>query len=98
LFFHEKNSISTKILSIKAEGVLFFYRHMIRLTRLNQEEFVLNAELIRYVERCPDTLITLINGDTLMVRETLDDVVRRAVTYHQAKNLIPKPEYLPYKD
>ena len=71
---------------------------MIRLTRLNKDEFVLNAELIRYVERCPDTLITLINGDTLMVLETLDDVVRRTVAYHQAKNLIPKPEYLPYND
>ena len=71
---------------------------MIRLTKLNRDEFVLNAELIRYVERCPDTLITLINGDTLMVRESLDDVVRRAVAYHQAKNLIPKAEYLPYKD
>ena len=71
---------------------------MIRVTRLNRSEVVLNAELIRYVERCPDTLITLINGDTLMVRETLDDVVRRAVAYHQAKNLIPKPEYLPYRE
>ncbi|GHT18232.1 flagellar protein FlbD [Planctomycetales bacterium] len=70
---------------------------MIRLTRLNRDEFILNAELIRYVERCPDTLITLTNGDTLMVLETLDDVVRRAVTYHQAKNLIPRPEHLPYK-
>ena len=71
---------------------------MIRLTKLNQDEIVLNAELIRYVERCPDTLITLLNGDTLMVRETLDEVVRRAVAYHQAKHLIPKPEYLPYKE
>jgi flagellar protein FlbD len=71
---------------------------MIRVTRLNQSEVVLNAELIRYVERCPDTLITLINGDTLMVQETLDEVVRRAVAYHQAKNLIPKPEYLPYRE
>jgi len=71
---------------------------MIRVTRLNRSEVVLNAELIRYVERCPDTIITLINGDTLMVRETLDEVVRRAVAYHQAKNLIPKPEYLPYRE
>jgi len=71
---------------------------MIRVTRLNRSEVVLNAELIRYVERTPDTLITLINGDTLMVRETLDEVVRRAVAYHQAKNLIPKPEYLPYRN
>ncbi|MDR3233543.1 MAG: flagellar FlbD family protein [Planctomycetaceae bacterium] len=71
---------------------------MIRLTRLNQSEFILNAELIRYVERCPDTLITLTNGDTLMVRETLDEVVRRTVTYHQAKYLLPKAEYLPYQN
>jgi flagellar protein FlbD len=73
---------------------------MILLTRLNRDrdEFILNAELIRYVERCPDTLITLTNGDTIMVRETLDEVVRRAVAYHQSKNLIPKPEYLPYKE
>ncbi len=68
---------------------------MIRLTRLNQEEFILNAELIRYVELCPDTLITLISGETLMVREPLDEVVRRAVSYHQAKNLIPKAQNLP---
>ncbi len=68
---------------------------MIRLTRLNQEEFILNAELIRYVELCPDTLITLISGETLMVREPLDEVVRRVVSYHQAKNLIPKAQNLP---
>jgi flagellar protein FlbD len=71
---------------------------MILLTRLSKDEFVLNAELIRYIERCPDTLITLTNGDTMMVMETLDEVVRRAVAYHQSKNLIPKPEYLPYKN
>jgi flagellar protein FlbD len=69
---------------------------MIRLTRLNKDEFILNAELIRYVECCPDTLITLVSGDTLMVRESLGEVVRRAVAYHQAKNLIPKPQYLPF--
>ena len=68
---------------------------MIRLTRLNQEEFIFNAELIRYVERCPDTLITLTNGETLMVAEPLEEVVRRTISYHQAKNLIPRTEHLP---
>lgn len=68
---------------------------MIRLTRLNGDVFILNAELIRFIERCPDTLITLINGDTLMVTETLDEVVKRALAYHQSKNLIPKPQHLP---
>lgn len=68
---------------------------MILLTRLNGDEFILNAELIRFVERCPDTLITLVNGETLMVFEPLDEVVRRCVAYHQSKNLIPNPGHLP---
>ncbi len=62
---------------------------MIQLTRLGGESFVLNAELIRYVEACPDTYITLVSGDRLVVGETIDEVVERAVTYQQTKHLIP---------
>ena len=41
----------------------------------------MNAELIKFIERTPDTLITLVSGDRLMVRESLDDVVDRAMEY-----------------
>lgn len=68
---------------------------MILLTRLDGDGFVLNGDLIRYVESCPDTLITLVGGETLMVREPLDEVVRRAVAYQQAKHLLPNPRYAP---
>lgn len=54
---------------------------MIALTRLNNKRFVLNAEQIRYIESTPDTLITLIGGDKVMVKETLEEVVKRAVEY-----------------
>ncbi len=54
---------------------------MIRLSRLNGEPFVLNAELIVEVESTPDTLITMINGDHLMVRESVEQVVEKAVDY-----------------
>jgi flagellar protein FlbD len=54
---------------------------MIALTRLNDKRFVLNAEQIRYIESTPDTLITLIGGDKVMVKETLEEVVKRAVEY-----------------
>ena len=47
-------------------------RWMIKLTRLDGEPFVLNAELIRYVERRPDTFITLTNGDRIVVSEPID--------------------------
>ncbi len=54
---------------------------MIDVTRLNGKRFVVNAELIRYVESTPDTMITLINGDRFMVQETLEEVVSRAIEY-----------------
>lgn len=58
---------------------------MIALTRLNKRVVVVNAELIKMIEATPDTLITLINGDTMMVRESVDDVVSKAVDY--ARNI-----------
>ena len=63
---------------------------MITLTKLNGSEFVLNAEMIRYVERCPDTLISLISDETIMVAESMEEVVKRAIAYQQAKHLFPQ--------
>lgn len=54
---------------------------MIILTRLNGKEFVLNAELIRTVETNPDTTVTLTNGERVIVRESMREVVERAVDY-----------------
>jgi flagellar protein FlbD len=62
---------------------------MIKLTRLGGEEFVLNADLIRYVESRPDTFITLTHGDRVVVQEAMDEVLRRAIEYQRAKHLIP---------
>lgn len=62
---------------------------MIKLTRLGGEPFILNAELIRYIEANPDTFVTLNNGDRIVVREGTDVVVDRVIEYHQRKNLYP---------
>ncbi len=62
---------------------------MIQLTRLGGEPFILNAELIRYVEARPDTFITLTSGERLVVREAMDEVLRRAVDYQRSKHLFP---------
>ncbi len=61
---------------------------MIKLTRLNGEAFVMNAEKIRYVEQTPDTVICSDTGEKLMVRESLTEVTRRAIEYAR---LIRKP-------
>jgi flagellar protein FlbD len=62
---------------------------MIRLTRINGEPFVLNADLIRYVEERPDTFITLTSGDRMVVRESMEDVTDLAIRYQQTKQLAP---------
>jgi flagellar protein FlbD len=62
---------------------------MIKLTRLGGEEFVLNADLIRYIEARPDTFITLTIGDRVVVEESMDEVLRRAIEYQRAKHVIP---------
>ena len=68
---------------------------MIKLTRLAGERFILNADLIRYVEARPDTFITLTTGERLVVTESMDEVLRRAVVYQQTKQMIPRQHRLP---
>ena len=57
---------------------------MICVTRLNGQQFVINAEKIRYVESTPDTVICCDTGEKMMVRETLAEVMRRAIEYSRA--------------
>jgi flagellar protein FlbD len=54
---------------------------MIKLTRLNGQHFVVNAEKIRLVESTPDTVVCCETGERLMVKETLEEVIRRAIEY-----------------
>ena len=62
---------------------------MIKLTRLDGESFVLNADLIKYVEQRPDTFITLTTGDRIVVGESPDEVLQRAIEYQRSKRLVP---------
>jgi len=61
---------------------------MIKLTRLNGDEFVVNAELIRFVESRPDTYVTLTSDQRFIVRETVDEVVRRSIDYSRSTRML----------
>jgi uncharacterized protein YlzI (FlbEa/FlbD family) len=54
---------------------------MIELTRLNGTPMVLNSDLIKTAESSPDTMLTLINGEKLIVREELAEVTERVLLY-----------------
>lgn len=54
---------------------------MIELTRLNGRSMMLNSDLIKTAETSPDTMLTLINGEKLIVREEIGEVVERVLAY-----------------
>jgi flagellar protein FlbD len=71
----QRFSISADKSSIKES------RTMIELTRLNGNPMVLNSDLIKTAEASPDTMLTLITGEKLIVRETCAEVMERVLEY-----------------
>jgi flagellar protein FlbD len=62
---------------------------VIRLYRLDGTEFLLNVDLISQVESTPDTVITLLSGEKITVKNTNVDVVTKikaARMGHDAEN------------
>lgn len=54
---------------------------MIRLTKINGQEFYINSDLMEFIEAMPDTIITLTTGKKVIVRESVDEVIDRIVDY-----------------
>lgn len=57
---------------------------MIRLTRINRLPLVLNSDLIEHMEATPDTIISLTNGQKLVVAETPEEVIERVIQFRRA--------------
>jgi flagellar protein FlbD len=57
---------------------------MINLTRSSHEPFVVNSDLIEYIEATPDTVITLTTGQKLRVSESAQEVVAKVIEFRRA--------------
>ncbi len=57
---------------------------MIELTRLNGSRIDVNSDLIKYTEASPDTVLTLITGEKLVVLESCDQLTQRVIAYRAA--------------
>jgi len=57
---------------------------MIQLTRLNNHPLVVNSDLIKFVEQAPDTVITLVDGDKIVVLESARDVLERVAEFRRS--------------
>lgn len=54
---------------------------MIEVTRINDKKLTINAELIEKIEESPDTIITLVNGNKIIVKESRQEVKNLVVLY-----------------
>lgn len=61
---------------------------MIKVTRLKSKsgDFVINAELIEFVESTPDTVVTLTTGRKFIVEESVDEIMRLVIQYRRECN------------
>lgn len=54
---------------------------MIEVTRLNGSKLLINAELVEFVEETPDTVISLIDGKKIIVKESRQDIKNLVILY-----------------
>jgi flagellar protein FlbD len=54
---------------------------LIKVTRLDGTEVVLNSDLIEFVQSTPDTVISLTNNKKMTVRESIEEVLEKIVEY-----------------
>ena len=54
---------------------------MLLLTKLDHKKILINIESIKYIETVPDTIIFFLNGDSIMVRESLEDVSNAVIRF-----------------
>ena len=54
---------------------------MVQMTRLNGHTFLVNADLIKHVEAIPDTTLTLVTGEKLVVLESCGEILMRTLAW-----------------
>ena len=54
---------------------------MIEVTRINGTKLIVNAELIEFVEETPDTVISLVDGKKIIVKESRQDIKNLVILY-----------------
>ncbi len=62
---------------------------MIKVSRLNDSTFVVNCDLIEFIEETPDTVISLTTGKKIIVRESIDEVIEKIVKYRLKTSILP---------
>jgi flagellar protein FlbD len=65
---------------------------MIKVTRLNGSELVINVDLIEFVEAIPDTIVSLVTGKKIMIKETTDTVIQKVAEFKRLSSGLHVPK------
>lgn len=70
---------------------------MIKVTRFNASEFWVNADMIEFIEETPDTVISLVNKDKIVVKESAQTIIEAVIAYrrqifHPSLQIVTKEE------
>ncbi len=57
---------------------------MILVTRLNHTPIVINPDLIVFIEETPDTILTLSNGEKIVVQEKVGEVIKKVIEFRRS--------------
>lgn len=56
---------------------------MIRVTKLNGQQFYLNPHQIELIELTPDTTITMLSGKRLVVKDRYEVILKEIIDYRK---------------
>jgi flagellar protein FlbD len=56
---------------------------MIQLTRLNNNPLIINSDLIKWIENAPDTVLTLVTGEKIVVSESSGQVLEKIIEFRR---------------
>jgi len=66
---------------------------MILLTKINNAQVAVNCDLMQHIEETPDTVITFDNGDKIVVKERLTEIIEKVVEFRRQIRRLVETEY-----
>ena len=65
---------------------------MIKVTKFDGKEIVVNADLIEMIEVTPDTVISLTTKNKILVKENMEEIVEKIIAYKRAIHSFPEKD------
>jgi len=66
---------------------------MILLTKINNAPVALNCDMVQFIEETPDTVVTFDNGNKVVVKERMNEIIDKIVEYRRRVRRLVETEY-----